>query len=131
MRSEFVGRTAVRFQRVLARHFYVSAERQGADAVIGFAFAETGQPLAKPDGKYVYSDSKKLGGGVMAELVNQDHDSQHNGYPADVTHCRDCNRFHIPRLLHNYLCLPAGWGVTPTAISPTRCRVRRRASASR
>ena len=78
MRHELVGRAAVRFQRVLARHLDVAAQRQGADTVIGVAFAEADQALAETDGEDIDPDTEQLGGGIVAELVDQDHDPEHH-----------------------------------------------------
>jgi hypothetical protein len=58
MRRELIGRATVRFQRVLAGHFHVTAQRQGTDAVVGVAFAEAHQALAKTDGEDVNPDAK-------------------------------------------------------------------------
>ena len=80
MRHEFVGRAAARFQRVLARHLDVTAQRQGADAVVGFAAAKAGQPLAEADGEDIDANAKPFGGGKVAELVHQDHDAEHHGH---------------------------------------------------
>ena len=95
VRHELVGRAGARFQRILARHLDVAAQRQRADAIVGIAAPEAGQALAKADGENVHPDAKRLSGGIMAELVHQDHDPEHNGHRDH----RNQKRFHKPLLL--------------------------------
>src|ERR1035438_783874 len=66
--------------RVFARHLYVTAERDGADAVVGVAAGEAQQTLAKADGKDFHAHAKIFGGGIMSELMNQNHESEHNAH---------------------------------------------------
>ena len=92
MRHEFVRRSGARLQRVFARHLHIAAERQRADAVVGIAAAEAGQALAKSDGEDVNPDAAQLGGGIVAKLVHQNHDAEHDGH----RNYRDEKRFHKP-----------------------------------
>ncbi len=62
--------------RVFARHLHIAAERNGGDAIVGVAFLEAQQALAKADGKHFHPDAEIFGGGVVAELMNQDHESE-------------------------------------------------------
>ena len=63
---------------VFAAHLDVAAQRQYVDAVVGVAPPETKQAFAEADGKLLHPDTQQLGHGVMAELVNQDHESQNH-----------------------------------------------------
>ncbi len=90
MRNELVRGAAVRLQRVFARHLDVAAQGQGADAVVGITFAKAHQALAKSDGKDVNPDAKQLGCGIMAELVDQDHDPKHDRHPGNVSYRSYC-----------------------------------------
>ena len=129
MRHEFVGRAAARFQRVLARHLDVAAERQGADAVVGVAAAKTSQTFTEADGENIDPNAKPFGGGKVAELVHQDHDAEHDGH----RNHRNQKRFHITLYLGSYLCRVAEGVWATTSLRPTcwmRLRALRRASAS-
>src|ERR1019366_666907 len=68
---------------VLARHLHVTAQRNGADAIVGLSFLEAQQTLAKADGEHFHPDAEILGSGVVAELVNQDHESEHDPHDED------------------------------------------------
>src|ERR1035437_1461028 len=69
--------------RVLARHLHVTTQRNSADAIVGIAFFEAQQPLAKADGKHFHPDAEILGDGEVAELMNQDHESEHDSHDED------------------------------------------------
>ena len=88
MRCELVGGAGVRLERIFAGHLDVSTQRQRANAVVGVTAAEARQPLSEPDGEDVDSDPEQFGGGIVPKLVHQDHDPEHNCYPADVTYRR-------------------------------------------
>src|SRR3974390_2876892 len=98
MGCKFVWRTGMRFKRVFARHLDVAAQGQGTDAVIGIAFAEAQHTLTKAERKDVYPNTTEFGGGVVAELVDQDQDSQEHDEPENIPQPRCQNRFHKPRL---------------------------------
>ena len=62
--------------RVLAAHLYVTAERDGGDAVVGVSLAEADQPLAETNRKDLNPHPQQLGHRIVAELVDQDHEAQ-------------------------------------------------------
>ena len=66
--------------RILAAHLDVAAQRDRVDAVVGLALAESDQPLAEADGKLLHPHPEPLGHGVVAELVDQDHEAQNGNY---------------------------------------------------
>src|SRR5208282_1552314 len=78
MREKFSRIAGAVIHGIFARHLHVTAERNGADAIVGIPFGETQQTLAEADGKDLYADAEILGRGVMAELMNQDHESEHD-----------------------------------------------------
>src|SRR5208282_1975572 len=80
MRQKLPRITGAVVHGVFARHLYVTAERNGADAIVGIALGETQQTLAEADGKHFYADAEILGCGVVAELMNQDHESKHDSH---------------------------------------------------
>ena len=53
----------------------VAAKRNGVDAVVGLTIAETHQPLAESDCELLHPDPEQLGHRVMAELVDQNHET--------------------------------------------------------
>src|SRR5437868_4183022 len=61
------------------------------------AAAESDQPLAKSDRENLDPNAQQLGCGVMAELVDQDHESQNHAY------CQHCGK----ESRHNFLLFPA------------------------
>ena len=61
---------------ILAAHFDVAAERDGVDAIVGLAFAETHQPLAESDGELFHAHAQPLGHHIVAKLVDQDHEAE-------------------------------------------------------
>ena len=61
---------------ILAAHLDVAAERDGVDAVVGLASAEADQPLAESNGELLHSHAQQLGHGIVAKLVDQDHEAQ-------------------------------------------------------
>ena len=63
---------------ILAAHLHVTAQRNGVDAIVGFAFAEADQPLAESDGELLHANAQQLGHGIVAELVDQNHEPENN-----------------------------------------------------
>ncbi len=61
---------------IFAAHFDVAAERDGVDAVVGVAFAEAERRLPKPMANDLHAHAQPLGHGIVAELVDQDHESE-------------------------------------------------------
>ena len=61
---------------ILAAHLDVAAERDRVDAVVGLAAAEADQPLAEADGELLHPHAQPLGHGIVAKLVDQDHEAQ-------------------------------------------------------
>ena len=78
MRHEFARIAAALIHRVFAAHLDVTAQRQYVDAVVGVALPETEQAFAEADGKLLHPNTQQFGHGVVAELVNQDHESQNH-----------------------------------------------------
>ena len=76
MREELTGIAGALIHGILAAHFHVAAEGDGADAVVGVAAAEAEQALAKSDGENLDSHAQQLRDGVVAEFMNQNHESQ-------------------------------------------------------
>ena len=66
-------------ERVFARHLDVAAEGQGVKTVIGFAVLDPEQPFAEADGKLLHPHVEQFGRGKMPELVDHDHDPEHDG----------------------------------------------------
>src|SRR5277367_21699 len=68
---------------VFARHLNVAAQGQNVDAIVGAVFGEANQTLAEPDGELLNPDAKKFGGSIVAELMNENHESEHNAHIED------------------------------------------------
>ena len=81
MRQELPGIAGALIHGILAAHFHVAAERNGADAVVGVAAAEAEQALAKSDGENLDAHAQQLGDRVMAEFMDQNHESQDHRQP--------------------------------------------------
>ena len=62
--------------RIFAAHLDVAAERNGVDAVVGFAAAEAHKPFAESNGELLHAHAQQLGHGIVAELVDQDHEAK-------------------------------------------------------
>ncbi len=78
MGHEFRGIPGTLIHGIFTAHLDVSAERDGADAVIGVAAAEAQQALTESDGEHLDAHAKQLGCRIMAPFVNQDHESQNH-----------------------------------------------------
>ena len=74
MREEFRRVPAALIHGVLTTHFDVAAQRNSANAVIGVTLFETQQARSKADGKRFNPHAEVLGGGIVAEFVDQDHE---------------------------------------------------------
>ena len=61
---------------IFAAHLDVATERDCVDPIIRFASAETNEALSEADGELLHTHSEPLGHGVVAELVDQDHETQ-------------------------------------------------------
>ena len=76
MVHELGGIVGVLVHRIFAAHLHIAAERDGGDAVIGVAAAETDEALAEADGKHLDAHAQPLGHGIVAELVDEDHEPE-------------------------------------------------------
>ncbi len=65
---------------ILAAHLHVAAQRDGVDAIVGVALAEADQPLAESNGELLHPDPQQLGHGIVAELVDQNHEAQNHSH---------------------------------------------------
>ena len=74
--EELGGIAGALIHGVLAAHFYVAAERKGGEAVVGVSTLEAEKALAEADGKDFDTNAEELGRGIVAKLVNQDHETQ-------------------------------------------------------
>ncbi len=82
MREKLRRITRALIHRIFAAHLHIAAQRDGADAVVGLAFPEAEQALAKANGKDLDPHSQPFGHGVVAKFVDQDHEAQ-NGDDGD------------------------------------------------
>ena len=73
---EFPGIISALIHRVLPAHLDVAAKRNGIDPVIRFALAEANEPLAESNGELLDAHPEPFGHGVVAELVDQDHEAE-------------------------------------------------------
>ena len=80
MRHELAGVARTRLHRILASHLDVAAQGKSANAVIGIPAAETKQTLAEPERENINAHAAKFGYRIVAELVDEDHDSQNEGH---------------------------------------------------
>ena len=80
MREKFALVASAFVHRIFARHLDVAAEGQGTDAVIGFTAAEAEQAFSESDRKHFDANFEELRGRVVAELVDQDHEAQHDSH---------------------------------------------------
>src|SRR5207248_5311481 len=85
MRHEFGGIAGTVVERIFAAHLDVAAKRQHVDAVVGFAAAESPQPLAETDGELLHAHAEEFGGSKVAKFVDQHHDAEHHD-DRDQTH---------------------------------------------
>src|SRR5215471_17247550 len=77
MAHEFARIAGALFHGILASHFYVAAERQQADAIVGLAATEADQALTKAQAESLNPDFEQFGHGIMAKLMNKHQDSQY------------------------------------------------------
>ena len=87
VRKKFARIARAIIHGIFARHFDVAAKRNRADAIIGLAFAEADQTLAKTDGEDLDPHAEIFGGRIVSEFMNQDHESEHN--PHDKNGVKD------------------------------------------
>ena len=62
--------------RILATHLHVAAERNGVDAVIGLASPDAEQTFSESNSELLHTHAQQLGDGIVAELVDQNHESE-------------------------------------------------------
>ena len=74
---ELAGIVGDFFAGDFAGHLDVAAEGQDVDLVVGFAAAEADEALAEADGEGFDADAAPLGHDEVAELVNEDHEAEH------------------------------------------------------
>src|SRR4029077_7898342 len=68
---EFAGIAGAGLHGVLARHLYVAAEGQEADAIVSVATAEADQALAESQTEDLNPDLEKLGHRVVSQLMDE------------------------------------------------------------
>jgi len=78
VRHELGGIVRMRVHGILTAHFHVTAQRDRADAVVGIAPAKAKKPFTESNRENLHPDPEPLGHRVMAELVDQDHETQDN-----------------------------------------------------
>ena len=101
--QELVGVALAVFERVVAGHFHVAAQRQSAQAVIGVAAFVSPEARAEADGKNLDAHAKGFGNDEMSPLVHQDHDAEDNrngnDHYQEVRHFSSlptcCNQFKL------------------------------------
>ncbi len=76
--EKFIGIALALFERIVARHLHVAAQRQRADAVVGVAALHAPQARAETDGKNLHAHAKGFGDDEMSPLMDQDHDAQND-----------------------------------------------------
>jgi len=69
---------------LLAHHLDVAAEQDEGKTKIGFALLETEQAWPESEAERVHLHVEEARRPIMAELMNQDHDSDHDQEPPDV-----------------------------------------------
>src|ERR1700676_1175331 len=95
MIHELAGIVGALVHRILAAHLDVATERDRVDSIVGVAFAEADQPLAESDGELLPPPppAQPLGHGIVAELVDQDHETQYGNHRyqrgQEIRHNRD------------------------------------------
>ena len=89
MRVELAGIAGRGFTRRVARHLDVAAEGKDGQAVVGVTTTEAEEALAEPDGEDLDTDSAEFGDGEVAELMDKNHDAEHDGKFEDGGHRGD------------------------------------------
>src|SRR4029077_16772866 len=84
--EELVGRPGAFFDRIVARHPHVTAERQRANAVIRVAALRAEQAQAESERKNLHAHAGELGGDEMSPFMHEDHDAEDNRNGKDCDH---------------------------------------------
>src|SRR5713101_5619256 len=84
--------------RFLAYNLNLTAQRNRGDAIVSLAPAKAEQTLPKADGEYFDPNLEQFGRCIVAELMDQNHESQNHRDGHDRTQMR--HKFQItPNLL--------------------------------
>ena len=78
--EEFLGIVGTLIHWVLAAHLDVTAQRNGIDPVVRITPAEPDEPFPEADGELLHPYPEPLRYGVVAELVDQNHEAQDGNY---------------------------------------------------
>ena len=77
LRQELVRPTGSFLVRVLARHLYVTAERQSANPVDGLAPADAEDRRVEPELKFQHANADAFGSQKMPELMHEHKHAEH------------------------------------------------------
>src|SRR5260370_33816934 len=82
--EEGAGVVGIFVTRLLASHFHVAAEEDGAKAEIRLTLLEAEQPRAEAKAEGVHTHIEKASGPVMAQFVDENHHPDEDQEPPDI-----------------------------------------------